>query len=313
MNFLPSAVGADSFKIKATVFASDKTTVLKEKESALFTVWRNVEFNRIYEMQGETHVSTHATTGIIGPYFDSAFVKFSAGAANALANTYTVDYIGLWKNSGTHQESWATISAKTSAETPTAIELTDANYVGADPARVAKRNAAQAVITGKAQTWTSRIDTAFNAAMNQWLADAGIPHNSIVGIRKYHPKYSSSGDTVTAEWNLYGAGTPAWLRVNAFFGNYTNRDPDQIWVPGGQWGGLSVGNGVFSVPNYVPGVIVKVVCHEAGHATKSFFKRDDFGASLDHSVSNAGIMYFDTSGGNNFTDREKKVLRGVVP
>jgi hypothetical protein len=80
------------------------------------------------------------------------------------------------------------------------------------------------------------------------------------------------------------AGTPAWLRVSAFFGNYTNRDPDQIWVPGGQWGGLSVGNGIFSVPNYVPGVIVKVVCHEAAHATKSFFERDDFGRPLQREI-----------------------------
>ena len=42
-------------------------------------------------------------------------------------------------------------------------------------------------------------------------------------------------------------------------------------------------------------------------------KMEDFGASLDHSVSNAGIVYFDTTGGDNFTDREKKVLRGVIP
>jgi hypothetical protein len=149
--------------------------------------------------------------------------------------------------------------------------------------------------------------------MSQWLVDAGIPANSIVGIKKYHPKYSITPDANTSQWDLYGAGTPAWLRVTAFSGNYTNVDPDKIWVNGGHWGGLSVGNGIFSVPDYVAHVITKVVAHEAGHASKSFFKRDDFGSSLDHSTSNAGIMYFDTSGGNNFTDREKKILRGVIP
>src|SRR5690349_11460598 len=85
------------------------------------------------------HVTTNATTAIIGPYFEPAYVKFTAGAPNTLAPVYTVDYIGLWKNTGNPQESWATVSAKTPAETPTATELTDASYVGTDPTAVGKR------------------------------------------------------------------------------------------------------------------------------------------------------------------------------
>lgn len=313
ISFLPTGVGGDDFKIKASVFSSGGTKVLLEKESTAFTVWREVNFSKIYEMQGTNHVSSNATTAIIAPYFSPANVKYVSGAVNALAATYSVNYIGLWKNAATPQASWATVKAKLPAETPAATEIAEANYAGADPALLAKCTTARNKIIAKAQAWVNRIDADRQTGMDTWQANAGIPNNSIVGIKKFHPKYSTTADTVTSEWNLYGAGTPAWLRVTAFSGNYTNVDPDQIWVNGGHWGGLSVGNGVFLVPDYVAGVIVKVVCHEAGHASKSFFKRDDFGPSLDHSASNAGIMYFDTSGGNNFTDREKKILQGVVP
>jgi hypothetical protein len=313
ITFLPSGVGGDDYKIKASVFSAGSNAVLQEKETTAFTVWREVNFSNIREMQGTNHVSSNATSAIISPYFDPAKVNYIAGGATALAATYSVDYIGLWNSATTSQSSWATVKAKLPAETPTAQELTDANYSGTDPAKVTKRTQAQNAIVGKAQAWVNRIDQGRETGMNTWQTSAAIPNNSIVGIKKFHPKYSNTADTVTSEWNLYGSGTPAWLRVTAFSGNYTNLDPDQIWVNGGEWGGLSVGNGVFLVPDYVAGVIVKVVCHEAGHATKSFFKRDDFGPSLDHSASNAGIMYFDTSGGNNFTDREKKILRGVVP
>jgi len=310
IKFLPSGIGGDDFKIKASVLAADGSTVLQDKESAAFTVWRKVDFNKMYEMQGTNHVSSNATTAIIAPYFSPANVIYIAGASNS---TTSVNYIGLWQSAAVPQESWATVSAKLPTETPSAQEITDANYSGTDPALVTKCNVARSVIIAKAQAWVNRIDSGRVTAMNKWQADNNIPHNCIVGIRKFHPKYSSTSDTVTNQWRFGGSGTPTWLRVTTFSGNYTNVDPDQIWVNGGQWGGLSVGNGVFLVPDYIAGVIVKVVCHEAGHASKSFFKRDDFGPSLDHSVSNAGIMYFDTSGGNNFTDREKKILRGVVP
>lgn len=313
VQFLPSGVGKDKFKVKASVLAADNVTVLKEIESVEFTVWRSVDFSRIYEMHGENHVATHATTAGISPYFDPAFVKFTAGAANAIPAGKSVEYIGLWKDNVTKQESWSAISAKTAAERPSPTELADAGYAGAAPNLVARRDHARAAIKAKAQAWTNRIDAKFDAAMDKWLADAAIPHNSIIGIRYYHPKYNITGDTATSEWNLYGAGTPAWLRVDTFSGNYTDMDPDDCWVFGGEWGGLSIGNGIFSVPKNATDVIVKVVCHEAAHATRSFFKREDFGPSLDHSVSNAGIMYFDTTGGDNFTEREKKVLRGVVP
>jgi hypothetical protein len=153
--------------------------------------------------------------------------------------------------------------------------------------------------------------------MAQWISDAGLPNNSLVSIKYYHPKYShGGGEFQTNEWKLGGASVPAWLRVSAFPKSggghyYTNLDPDGLWV---NWGGLSHGNGRVSVPKGLSSATAKqVVRHEAGHATKYSFQRDDFGPSLDHSASNAGIMYFSTAGGTTFTEREQKILRGVVP
>ncbi|NRF65813.1 hypothetical protein HLB44_02315 [Aquincola sp. S2] len=316
VGFKPSGVGGDDFKLKAEVKDSGGT-VLLSKEGDTHTVWRFVDFANIHEMVGLTHVSTNGSTGTISPVFDPAFVRYTAGAATGIAADKSVKYIGLWESTGTPQTSWATMQAKTAAETPSATEIADANYAGADAALVAKRDVARAAIKAKAQAWATRIDSAFHAAMPKWVSDAAIPANALVAIQYYHPKYSSAGgDHATNEWKLGGASTPAWLTVDVFPKSggghyYTGKDPDALWI---NWGGLSHGSGRVTVPLGNSAATVKqVVRHEAGHATKSFFKRDVFGPSLDHSASNAGIMYYTTSGGTTFTDREKKILRGINP
>ncbi len=311
--FKPSGVGGDDFKLKAAVL--DGATTLVSAESNALTVWRAVTFDKIYEMAGETHVSVNGATGTISPVFDPAFVKYTAGAPTAISAAKSVKYIGLWD--GAAQKSWATVQAKTAAETPTAAEIAAATYAGADAAQVAARAVAQAAIIAKAQAWANRIDSAFSADMDKWITDAAIPANALVAIKYYHPKFSvAGGDAQTNEWKLGGAATPAWLRVGAFQNGagghyYTNLDPDGAWT---NWGGLSHGSGRVTVPTGNAAATVKqVVRHEAGHATKSFFKRDVFGPSLDHSVSQAGIMYYTTDGGTTFTEREKKILRGITP
>lgn len=314
--FLPAGVGGDVFTLKAAVKDSSDA-VLLSKDADAHTVWRFVEFKNIYEMDGQTHVSRNGSTATISPVYDPAFVRYTAGAATAIPADKSVKYIGLWGGTGTPQTSWATMQAKLPAETPTATEIADANYAGADPALVGKRDTARAAIKTKAQAWATRIDSAFHAAMPKWVSDAAIPANALVAIQYYHPKYSSAGgDAQTNEWKLGGASVPAWLTVDVFPKSggghyYTGKNPDDLWI---NWGGLSHGSGRVTVPLGNSDATVKqVVRHEAGHATKSFFKRDVFGASLDHSVSNAGIMYYTTSGGTTFTDREKKILRGINP
>lgn len=314
--FLPSGVGGDEFTLKAAIIHTGGAR-LGDKSADKFVIWRFVKFDKIYEMNGETHVSVNGATGVISPVFDPAFVRYTAGAPIAIDATHSVKYLGLWGGTATPQKSWATVSAKTPAETPTAQEITDATYNGADPVKILAMGLARAAIILKAQAWADRIDTDFNACMDAWVTAAAIPENALVAIKYYHPKYShGGGDYQTTQWRLGGAATPAWLRVGAFSNGagghyYTNLDPDGLWV---NWGGLSHGSGRVTVPTGNPAATVKqVVRHEAGHATNSFFKREDFGPSLDHSVSNAGIMYFETTGGTTFTDREKKILRGIVP
>ena len=229
--FQPSGVGGDDFKLAAAVLDSGGGELMTDEGDTL-TVWRSVTFNNIHEMQGETHVSTNGSTAIISPVFDPAFVIYTAGTPTAIDATKSVKYIGLWKDAATPQHPWATVQAKTAAETPTAAEVTDAAYAGADPAALAKRALARTAIIAKAQAWTDRIDTAFFASMNKWIADAAIPANALVGIDYYHPKYSvAGGDHQTSEWRLGGAATPAWLRVDAFPNGsgghfYTGLDPD---------------------------------------------------------------------------------------
>lgn len=326
IKFKPSGVGGDKFRITARILAADSGVVDASDarqevtaQSNWLTVWRQVTFSNIREMSGETHVSRNATRAIISPVYDPAFVDYRAGSATAISATYSVEYIGLWKDTATPQESWATIKAKTAAETPTADEIAQATYTGTDPALTALIPGARTAINNKAQAWATRIDNAFHAARNKWVGDAGIPNNCLVAIRYYHPKYSPGGGAAaTSEWNLGGTSTPTWLRVSVFpkpnppGGHYyTNLDPDGEWR---DWAGLSHGNGIITVPRGNPDAEVKqVVRHEAGHATKSYFRRQDFGPSLDHSASNAGIMYYNTSGGTTFTLREKKILRGILP
>lgn len=345
IKFKPSGVGGDKFRLTARVLAADSGVVgaggARQEVTAQtnwLTVWRQVSFSSIYEMQGENHVSRNATRAIISPVYDPAFVDYRAGAATAIDAAHSVKYIGLWRNSATPQENWATVKAKTAAETPTAEEIANATYSGADAALTALVAPARTAIRNKAQAWASRIDNAFHAAIGTWVRDAAIPNNTLVAIKFYHPKYSArGGDSITNEWDIEGTGTtPSWLGVNVFPDGrgghfYRDRDPDLCWIERpttaadlaaartnhtlqASWGGLSHGNGIITSPKGLSDATVKqVVRHEAGHATKSYFQREDFGPNLDHSTSNAGIMYETTAGGTTFTEREKKILRGIIP
>ncbi|MEI6149693.1 MAG: hypothetical protein WCS01_11385, partial [bacterium] len=363
--FKPSGVGGDDFKLKAVVKHTDGSE-LKAVDSGVLTMWRKATFDKIYEMAGETHVSVYATEAKIQlPYFTQPFVDYEVGAAKAIPPDKSVKYIGLWNNTASHQEDWATMKAKLAAEKPSDQEVATADATstpdqdvaplgdfpgpgdidhdgdgnldtaadidvapGGDfpgpgdtdhngdgnldrVATIAAQNAARVSITDKAQAWVNRIDAAFFASLAAWKANGGIVNNSIVAIKYYHPKYSSGGgDFATDEW-------PYWVRVTTFiqpgWPGYPNRDPDGMWpAAGADFGGLSHGNGIFSIPTGWPEAItVKCIAHEAGHATKSFFERQDFGANKDHSDA-PGLM--DPTGTQLvFTDNEKKILRGIKP
>jgi len=78
--FKPSGVGGDDFKINAALLAEDGTTQLLSAQTVNHVVWRSISFTNIYEMTGETHVSTNASTASISPVYTPAFVDYSAGS-----------------------------------------------------------------------------------------------------------------------------------------------------------------------------------------------------------------------------------------
>lgn len=294
--FKPSGVGGDTFKIKATVYASDGTTVQKTSESHIVTVWRRVAFTA-YEMAGRTHISTYGTTVVMAGYFTAdTYVEYTLGTVHAIDARFSVDYVGLWDHTAGAQKDWAVWSAKTGAETPTAGETRDANG-----APGAARDAARAAVQAKANAWRDRINAQYNDGLRSWATDAGIAENTVIAAGYEHPKYSADAPdaaSVTAEWSAF-----PWLSITVE-GQAVH--PDQRWI----WGqGLSYGRRAYILSGPGAARMKVVIAHEAGHETKNQFPRARFGAG-DHSAA-AGLM--DPTGSRTaFTPQEKNVLRGAT-
>ncbi len=321
--FDPSAVGGDDFKLKGEVKCGARTLI---DQSGVLIVVRTIEYDKVIEMQGVTHVSRNATKALIQPIFADTFVEYERGFVNAIPNHLSVKYIGLYQDALKPQQNWEEIQMQqaiprtlkfgphvgkmVTTEIPTLQEELDAEYAGADPTLVAKRDAARVEITKKAQAWAERIDDMNSAGQHAWLTDAHIPPLYMVGIQYFHPKYSIvQGDSITQEW-------PNWVEVVTYFGNYNNIDPDGMFA----LRGLSFGavtdptTGTIRVPSGYSDAYYRqyAIPHEIGHATKYAFEpggRQAFGPALDHSDT-AGLMDPTTSL-PYFTDREKKILRGV--
>ncbi len=292
--FKPAGVGGDDYKLKAAVLAAGGGAELLSKESDAIVVWRKVTF-RPYEMTGQTHVSTHGTTAIMAGYYTNAtFVTYELGAVTTVAAAKSVRYIGLWDHGTSAQLNWATHKVKIATETPTAAETTAANGAAG-----AARNTARAAIQTKANAWRDRIITAYNAGLNNWATDAGVPVNSIVSIEYEHPKYSASApnaDSVTSEWTAF-----PWLTINV---EGSNIHPDRRWINGQ---GVSYGQRAYITAGMSAARTKVAIAHEAGHETKNQFKRKTFGAG-DHTAG-AGLM--DPTGSrSSFTAGEQDILKG---
>jgi hypothetical protein len=297
IKFAPGGVGGDTYKIKATTFAADGTTVLADRESAELTVIRSVAFTP-YEMTGQAHISTHGTDAIMGSYYTPAvFVAYHLGAVTTIPAANSVRYIGLWDHATSAQKNWATCQAKTAAETPTAAETTDANGAAG-----AAQTAARTAIETKANAWRDRLIAEYNAGLNNWATDAGVPVNSMVAVEFEHPKYSvdaPAADSTTSEWSAF-----PWLRITV---EGRSIHPDRRWVNGQ---GVSFGSRAYVMAGMSAARTEVAVAHEAGHETKNQFKREPFGPG-DHSAA-AGLM--DPTGSlSSFTAREIKILRGIKP
>lgn len=297
--FRPSNVGGDTFKIKATVYGSDGTTAIKTAESEYFTIWRKVELTA-YEMSDCRHVTKHGTEEKMSSYYtDDVYVRYSRGTMESIYAIYDVKYIGLWDHTTHSQRRWKNEKHKNkdNGEVPDTDETSKANGPPGPEQDEARRN-----ITEKANVWKNRILKNLWDALLHWPKDAGVKHNSIIAVKYCHPKYDSmspDADSITEEWSAY-----PWLRIN-----YDGKEihPDSRWDTAESIEYLSY---VFIFKGMSAARYEVAIAHEIGHVTKEQFKRDKFGNG-DHSTG-AGLM--DTTGSvASFTNREKKILRGIKP
>jgi len=315
--FKPSGVGKDDYKISTTVFNSNGSSELYKKEHDTFTVWRKMKFSLVYTMNGETYIDTATTHAQIGPAYETtgangAYVLYERDPVNTLNANLTVKYIGLYDSTAANkQANWpadfspATLETSPNQMAPTAAELTDYAYAGADPVELNKKNLAKAAIEAKAQLWFNAIVADYRNRVTAWFNAAAVPGgNSLLAVQYYHPKLSNVGtDGQTNFW-------PAGISINlANPGSGLNQpgDPDQAnWreVQGFNRGTMSV---IFK--NYGTAARLQIVCrHEIGHGTKSAFKRAEFGTG-DHSAS--GMMTpFGAS--NTFSNADAQKLRGEL-
>jgi len=284
---LPSGVGGNKYKVKATVGTFSQ-------ESAEATVFRNIDLIA-YEMVGQNHVTTQGTDALIQPFYTAdSFITYKRGTLNAIAAAFSVHYIGLWDHGTQAQLDWATHQVKLAAETPTATETTDAN----GPAGAAQ-TAARAAIQVKADAWRDRIVAAYDSGLDNWAPDAGVPVNTLVAIEHEHPKYSAaSPDSQTNEWTAF-----PWLQISV---EGRTIHPDRKWIRGQ---GLSYGQRAYITAGMTAARTQVTIAHEAAHESENQFKRAEFGPG-DHT---AGVGLMDTTSSvNAFTAGEKKILRGAL-
>ena len=307
VNFKPSAVGGDDFKIKAAV-KNAAGTVLKSIESGTITIWRKIKFDNIYEMDGETHVSANATKEIIQDFFNDAFVEYEVGEVHAIPAEKSVKYTWLWKNDGDHQLDWATLIAQQDGELPLDWEVTDADgEVG--PAQLVAR----AQITIRAQIWHDRIYGSRIASQANWAANGGIAQNALVSIKYFHPKRNpvlgtlgpENPDCTTTKWPF------AWLKIQV---------PEDVH-PDGAWGndllGTAQTGGIVSIRKGLAPINLQLtIVHEVAHATRhphpNGFYRQSFGDG-DHTLPTSVGMMTPTNPDFHFNPSELKILRGIEP
>lgn len=294
--FKPSGVGGDAFQLRARLLASDGTTELLHQDTVTLAVWRRLDYVG-YEMQGQTHVSTHGTNALIGRFYTpNTFIVYALSRVEQIAAQYSVKYLGLWDHAAGAQKNWATWRRKLPAETPTAAETSAANGA-AGPARDAARRS----IETKAEAWRDRIADQRSAALRAWPADAGVPRNVAVAVEFSHPKYDADApraDAETSEWSAF-----PWLQITI---RGDSIHPDRRW---GRVQGFQSDGRAFIFAGTSAARARVVIAHEAGHQSKHQFPRELFGFG-DHSAS-PGLM--DTRGSHSaFTRREREILKGQV-
>lgn len=303
--FKPSGVGGDNFKVIASAYKPDGTSKICTDKTPKFTVWRKIDFDKIYTMDTETYIDSGTSVAGVSPAFNtSAYVDYTRGTVNKLASTLSVKYIGLYKSGG-GSKNWPTDFSPAKLEStanefePTTAELAD--YGGSDNA---KKALAKTKIEAKAQLWFNAIVSDYGDSCDDWFSDAAVPSsdNTLLAVQYYHPKLSGQADGATSFW-------PSGIKINLANpgSGLTNLgDPDSATWREVQ--GFNKGSIVVIFKNYGTAARLKIICrHEIGHATKSEFKRKRFGTG-DHSSSGLMTPY---GGASTFSIADIKILKGL--
>lgn len=323
INFIPSAVGGDTFIIKATVKALGTGLELFSKDSPIITIWRKLQYDNIYTMDGEAYLDTATTHDEIGPAFettgsDGAFVLYERGSIITLPASMTVRYIGLYDASAPNrQANWpddfspALLETTSNQLNPTDEEIN----AFSDPTPSNARDEAIRSVHNKASLWFNAIQADMDRRIINWITDAGLTGvRCFVGLQYFHPKYSnefnSDTNAMDGTTNFYPQGIIIDL-TRPGSRDRMSGDPDWAsWNNRTAIQGYNQGDFSCTFKNFRDASRLQILCrHEMGHATRFMFAREVFGPEDDHSSSDL-MQEFATS--NTFSNADSRILRGEL-
>jgi len=353
VNFLPSGVGGDNYILKAAVkhtngkeLDSKESNVLEVWRKITFTgIYEMTGVNHLSANSTNALIQPYFDEAYIqyerGPVGDPIVAERS------------IKYAGLWRAGATeapYQRDWdalATPIARNPRHTVVYGSYKEQKYMNIvykdpdDPEAVEEDGVPTEIITERdkeeaakgtaslvrlelawsfamrAQAWVERIEQSFESDLGQFEADNGFTQDAtrfcMIGIKYYHPKFNSeAGDSATNLW-------PDDLRSSTNKGTLYN-DPDDIFGAGeirGYSSPLSGNIVIALMADAEPAEYQLTIVHEIAHATLTL--RNDLEPSMyrqkfgegDHS-SESGLMDSEGSG-ESFTEKENKILRGIVP
>lgn len=279
LTFSTSVIGGDNYHLIAKYLKDDGSTVVKEKKSGKWSVWKRLDFQHAYRMNGGADVDSIMDRNNINPAFNGdGYTDYTLGNVTRLGN---------------------------GAPSPKFVSSTILPPAG--PAEVPLPNDTPAQLKTKAEAWFARNRQNINAEFAAWVAANHIPAFSVIGAKYYHPKFDA--DPGTGSTNYW----PSGLKINTADpgANATSVDPDGEWgnVTGSEGGEIAF---IFLNTAFFERAIV-VGRHEAGHASDHV----PFGVG-DHTTSGLMHPFADQSltnpaGIGFFNPDSIRKLRGIQP
>jgi hypothetical protein len=284
ITFSTSTIGGDNYYLYAKYLKDDGTTVVKDKKSGKWSVWKKLEFTNAYRMNGGVDISSVASRGNINPAFNGdGYTDYTLAHVNNIASgAMSPEFVS------------PTILPPNAAETPVAADT---------PAQ----------ITAKAQAWFARNRHNIDVEFLAYVATLNAPVHSLIGGRYYHPKYDSRpGTGQTNYW-------PAGIQINTSDPGTAPlmRDPDDDWSFGVPGTTISERAFIFlNAQSYDQFIVIGR--HEIGHASDHVLFNLPTPGTGDHATS--GLMHpnADPSAAHPFGDPEFspdsiRKLRGIRP